>query len=184
MPRGHTPSTRRHVCKVTMDQAQPLGLRGQAVHPAGVSEWAHVRQLRRRKDPWSPRSRPRLGHWASRGCQEEPCRGSKHAVWGGSRAAISPLCFLITKPSSISTGEHWTALIHRVSVTHEKKLGQFLMMLLITGFCSVLNEKKVTQAISLKVGPAHMRVCTHIHTTHTKEKKKKKNWCKKQAMSS
>ena len=73
------------------------------------------------------------------------------------------------KPSSISAGEHWTALVHRVSVTHEKKLGQFLMMLLIIGFCSVLNEKQVTQAISLKVGPAHMLLCTHIDTTHTEE---------------
>lgn len=45
-------------------------------------------------------------------------------------------------------------------------------MLLIIGFCSVLNKKKVTEAISLKVGPAHTRVCTHIHTTHTREEKK------------
>ena len=56
------------------------------------------------------------------------------------------------------------------------------MMLLIIGFCSVLNEKQVTQAISLKVGPAHMLLCTHIDTTHTEEGKKKKNWCKKQAV--
>lgn len=105
----------------------------------------------------------------------------QHAVWGGSRAVTSRLCFLTTKPSSISAGEHWTALVHQVSVTHEKKLGQFLMMLLIIGFCSVLNEKQVTQAISLKVGPAHMHLCTHTHTTHTEEGKKK-NWCKKQAV--
>ena len=73
------------------------------------------------------------------------------------------------KPSSISAGEHWTALVHRVSVTHEKKLGQFLMMLLIIGFCSVLNEKQVTQAISLKVGPL-ICACAHTYTPHTRKR--------------
>lgn len=57
-------------------------------------------------------------------------------------------------------------------MTHEEKLGQFVMMLLITGFCSALNEKQVPQAISLKVGPAPMHLCTHTHPTHTKEGKK------------
>lgn len=51
------------------------------------------------------------------------------------------------------------------------------MMLLITGFCSVLNEKKVTQAISLKVGPAHMHA--HTHTPHTKEKKEERQLMQK-----
>lgn len=111
-------------------------------------------------------------HWGIRWCQEKPWRGSTHAVWGGNRAVTSPLCFLTTKPCSISAGKHWTALVHRVSVTHEEKLGQFVMMLLITGFCSALNEKQVPQAISLKVGPAPMHLCTHTHPTHTKEGKK------------
>lgn len=85
----------------------------------------------------------------------------------------SPLCFLTAKPSSISAGKHWTALVHRVSVTHEEKLGQFVMMLLITGFCSALNEKQVPQAISLKVGPAPTHLCTHTHTPHTRKRGKK-----------
>lgn len=48
-----------------MDQAQPLGLRGQAVHPAGVSESAH-KATEGAEGPLVPLGAdPGSWHWAS-----------------------------------------------------------------------------------------------------------------------
>lgn len=89
----------------------------------------------------------------SKSCQENPwpC----HAGWWG-RAGPGPLCCLIVKPH-ILRGGHGAVHAHWGSRTNEKKRGQFLVMSLITGFCSILNWENVSQALSLKAGPAHER---------------------------
>ena len=109
---------------------------------------------------------PSSRHWASNCARKTPCIAPGVRCRGG-EAVTSPLCFLTVKPNSIFRGGHWTVHVQQVSVTHEKKLGQFLVMLLITEFCSTLNEEKVPQAISLKVGLAHACLHTHTDTPHT-----------------
>lgn len=177
MPRDTHPAPRRHVCKVTIHQAQPLGLKGQDVHPVGFTEWICIRQLARRENPLSSiGAGPRLWPLASNCAGKTLGVATQRAQGGGLQSSV----LLNLKPRNIFQGGHSTVHIHQVSVTNEKKRGQFLVMLLIIEFCSVLRENP--QAISLKVGPA--RACARTHT-HTQEKERVRENCyRKQAMSS
>lgn len=57
---------------------------------------------------------------------------------GGGGRVTGPLCCLIVKPN-ILRGGYGAVHAHWGSRTNEKKRGQFLVMSLITGFCSILN---------------------------------------------
>lgn len=110
----------------------------------------------------------------------QECRGR-----GQGRAVTRPLRFLTVKPGSIFRGGRWTIRVHQVVSDSREETGSVFSDV-ADHFCSILNEEKVPQAISLKVGPAHLRVHartrihththtdtgTHLDTPHEREKKK------------
>lgn len=115
---------------------------------------------------------PRLWPLASNCAGKTLGVATQRAQGGGLQSSV----LLNLKPRNIFQGGHSTVHIHQVSVTNEKKRGQFLVMLLIIEFCSVLRENP--QAISLKVGPARACARTHTHT-HTRERESERKLLQK-----